>query len=191
MRVAILLLVLASGAVAAEQPAERHAFENEPVFGGGEGAPADARPVSAWGAFGSFVGYTLVIVLLLFGLLYAVKRFIPGARGLAATDAIQVLGRRHLTPQASLYLVQIGRRVMRVGLTKDGMSYLGEIADPDEVALVRGQCMGKVESGAFKEALTTHLEPAPEPEPETAKSVRNEIDSIREVVDGWRKASVL
>ncbi|MBI2919475.1 MAG: flagellar biosynthetic protein FliO [Planctomycetes bacterium] len=192
MRILALLLALALGASAAEAPApERHAFENEPVFGGDEdAAPADAKSPSAWGAFGSLAGYTIVIVLMLGGLLYGVKRFVPGVRAFAPTEAIQVLGRRHLTPQASLFLVQVGRRVMRVGLTKDGMSYLGEIADADEVALVRGQCLGKSEGEAFKAALKQQMPPEPEP-PSEPVAVKNEIDSIRKVVDGWRKAAAL
>lgn len=190
MRVFLALCVLASVAVAAEAPAERHAFEKDLVFAESEGAPADAAPVSAWGAFGSFVGYTLVIILLLCGLVYAARRFVPGARSPASTRAIELLGRRILTPGASLFLVQVGRRVLRVGVSRDGMSYLGEVADPDEVAVIRGQCLGESEENAFREALKSKApaeRPAAEPaEPLPPAPLNGELERIRKVVEGWR-----
>lgn len=188
MRTAVLAFALAASALA-QEPADRHGFEKDLTFSGPENAaPADARPATAWGAFASLAGTTLVILLLLGALLYCVKRFAPGLRGRGPSAAIQVLGSRVLTPGASLFLVQIGRRLVRVGVGKDGMTYLGEIADADEIAYVRGQCEGKAEEG-FREALAAKQveEPAVEA---PAPAVKSELDSIRETVEAWKKASV-
>ncbi len=206
MRTAILCLALAAVSLAprlaaAETPAaDRHLFEKDLAFGGdGESAPADARPPSAWSAFGSFAGYAIVLVLLVAGLIVVTRKAIPGARRFGASSAIEILGRRSLTPQAQLFLVQIGRRVLRVGVAKDGLSYMGEVADADEVALIRGQCLGTSEASAFKEALATQekREEAPAPkvvaeEPvveEPAEAVKNELEAIRKVVNGWRASA--
>jgi flagellar biogenesis protein FliO len=216
LRQAFLCLALAFGslaphlAAAAEPEAgDKHAFEKELAFGGdGESAPADARPASAWGAVGSFAGYAIVIVLLVAGLIVLTKKVVPGARRFGASEAIQVLGRRNLSPTASLVLVQVGRRVLRVGVAKDALTFMGEIADADEVALVRGQCLGTNESSAFKEALAAQAGPerkasaeepraieevAPLPDEAPAATsqdaVRNELEAIRKVVNGWRASA--
>ncbi|KAF0244342.1 MAG: flagellar biosynthesis protein [Planctomycetota bacterium] len=207
MRTAFLCLALAAGSIAprlaAAEPeaGDRHAFEKELAFGGdGESAPADARPASAWGTIGSFAGYAIVLVLLVAGLTVLTKKIVPGARRFGSSDAIQVLGRRNLTPHASLFLVQVGRRVLRVGVAKDALTFMGEVADADEVALIRGQCMGTNEASAFKEALAAQTKPEPQPAeaapvveeapaaaPEDA--VRNELEAIRKVVNGWRASA--
>lgn len=203
MRAAFLCLALAFGslaplhAAAAPEAGDRHAFEKDLAFTGDDGAPADARPPSAWSAFGSFAGYAIVIVLLLTGLVVMARRLVPGARRFGASDAIQVLGKRALTPQASLFLVQVGKRVLRVGVAKDGLSYLGEIADADEVALVRGQCLGAPAESGFREALearTKEEPPAAAPQPPEdastgADAVKNELEAIRKVVNGWRASA--
>ncbi|MEK7468272.1 MAG: flagellar biosynthetic protein FliO [Planctomycetota bacterium] len=217
---AFLCLALAAGslaplvAVAEPEAADRHAFEKELAFGGdGESAPADARPASAWGTVGSFAGYAIVLVLLVAGLIVLSKKIVPGARRFGASDAIQILGRRNLTPQASLFLVQVGRRVLRVGVAKDALTFMGEVADADEVALIRGQCLGTNEASAFKEAMAaqavperkTRVEAPAEEEPQTVEeespvreetaappaevSVKNELDAIRKVVNGWRASA--
>lgn len=207
---AFLCLALAAGSLAprlaAAEPeaTDRHAFEKELAFGGdGDSAPADARPASAWGTIGSFAGYAIVLVLLVAGLIVLTKKVVPGARRFGASEAIQVLGRRNLTPQASLFLVQVGRRVLRVGVAKDALTFMGEVADADEVALIRGQCLGTSEASAFKEALAAQTKTekqqtpaaeaapavveAPEAAPEDA--VRNELEAIRKVVNGWRASA--
>lgn len=208
MRTAFLCLALAAislaprPAAAETAPADRHAFEKDLAFGGdGESAPADARPPSAWSAFGSFAGYAIVLVLLVAGLIVLTRKVVPGARRFGASEAIEVLGRRSLTPQAQLFLVQIGRRVLRVGVGKDGLSYMGEVADADEVALIRGQCLGTSEASAFKEALATQekraetpapqvvTEEPPDESPAPVDSVKNELEAIRKVVNGWRASA--
>jgi flagellar biogenesis protein FliO len=200
---ALAAVLVAPRLAAAAEPAagDRHAFEKEVAFKGDDGAPADARPQSAWSAFGGFVGYALVIVLLIAGLAVVAKKIVPGARRFSSSDAIQVLGRRNLTPQASLFLIQVGRKVLRVGIVKEGMSYLGEVADADEVALIRGQCLGTNETSAFKEALDSRMpeekpakaeeakQPEPVEEPAASDAVRNELEAIRKVVNGWRASA--
>lgn len=217
---AFLCLALAAGllaprlAVAEPEATDRHAFEKDLAFGGdGESAPADARPASAWGTIGSFAGYAIVLVLLVAGLIVLTKKIVPGARRFGASEAIQILGRRNLTPQASLFLVQVGRRVLRVGVAKDALTFMGEVADADEVALIRGQCLGTNETSAFKEALSAQagpenkrgMEAVTDEEPRTVEeiapiqeetipppaevSVKNELDAIRKVVNGWRASA--
>lgn len=201
MRTAVLCLALAAVSIAPRfaaaeaAPADRHAFEKELAFGGdGESAPADARTPSAWGAFASFVGYALVLVLLVAGLVVVARKAVPGARRFGPSSAIEVLGRRALAPNAQVFLVQVGRRVLTVGVGKEGVTSLAETADPDEVALIRGQCLGTEEKSAFRETLAAKAPPEPAPAPETpepqpASSVKDELEAIRKVVNGWRASA--
>jgi flagellar biogenesis protein FliO len=195
VRLLAVFAVLSASALAAEPAADRHAFENEPVFGAdGDGAPSDSKATTPDGALASLAGTAVLLVLVMCGLLYCVKRFAPGAKALRGAGAIEVLARRAIAPQAQMMLVAVGKKVLRVGLTKDGMSYLGEVADPDEIALIRGQAAGTAD-GEFKESLRAKAEPAPPPEalppPPSEPAPLPDLDSLRRSVESWRKAAAL
>lgn len=132
----------ATPTAATPAPAGPSAFEAQPAFGP-EGAAVKDVPGGRAGAEGTNLGMYLTgvgTVLLLLAGAVGLARAWARRRGLVASSAIRPLGLRAIAPGASLVLVEVGRRVLRVGLHRQGMTYLGEVVDPEEVALVKSQC---------------------------------------------------
>lgn len=80
-----------------------------------------------------------IVVGLIFALRYLAKRFIPGIPNARSTSAVRLLGRSMITPKHQVLLLQVGRRIMVAADNGTQLTPLGEIHDPEEVALVLGQ----------------------------------------------------
>lgn len=64
------------------------------------------------------------------GLSVASKRFLPPRSG---ANALRVLGRTSLSPKHSVYLLEVGQRILIIGTGAQGApSLLGELTDPAE-----------------------------------------------------------
>lgn len=143
-----------------------------------------------------FFLWTGVIVLAICGALVLVRRVFPGAGSLFPNPAINVIGRRAIAANASIVLVEVGNRILRLGVSKDGLIYMGEIADPVEVALVKGKAVeAKPDSATrtFQEELAAGVkegEEAPKPPPPSAEEregdIRAELSQIKRTLEGWR-----
>lgn len=164
-----------------------------------EGKPAGAaKPAKTSGEVSvlPFFFWTGVIVLAIGGAAALVRRIFPGAKSLFPSTAIQVIGRRAISSTAAVVLVEVGNRILRLGVSKDGLLYMGEISDADEIAVVKGKVTeGKPDSAtrSFQEELVAGVkeaEKAPKPPPpspeEKEDDIRAELDQIRRTLDGWK-----
>ncbi len=94
----------------------------------------------------SLVSTWTIVVLLLIGsaVLAFVLRFLRkhGVVGGAtrSNDGLQVRGRRQLDTRQSIQLVRVGRRVLVLGASIDGLRTLAEVTDPVEVDYLSGLC---------------------------------------------------
>lgn len=76
----------------------------------------------------------LIIVLgVMAGAYYVVKRFAPGAVK-ADGGLLSVVSRAALSPKHSIALVRVGRRFVLVGISGDNIASLSEVTDEEEVA---------------------------------------------------------
>ncbi|QDU40690.1 Flagellar biosynthesis protein, FliO [Maioricimonas rarisocia] len=75
-----------------------------------------------------------VLLLVRFG-----RRLQPGPPELP-TEALRQLGQQRLSPQLTLHLMQVGERVLLVGVGSDGARTLTEIDDPAEIQQIVGYC---------------------------------------------------
>ena len=80
-----------------------------------------------------------VVLGLIFGLRWVMRRAFPSAGAARPSAAVQVLTRTVLSPRQQLMLVRVGRRLIVVGDSGGQMTSLSEITDPDEVAALVGQ----------------------------------------------------
>ncbi|MFZ5586594.1 MAG: flagellar biosynthetic protein FliO [Thermodesulfobacteriota bacterium] len=106
-----------------------------------------AQPPDLAGGVGQMLlalGLVLALVLLLYWL---ARRFLPGHAGLGQAAGLRVLGRLALGPKKGLALVEVGRRVLVVGLAEQGVSLLTTIDDPEEIAALGAA------KGGFGQAL--------------------------------------
>ena len=97
-----------------------------------------------------------VVLMVICGLLWAVKRFFPAATASFRTPAAEVLGRTLLDARKCLYVVKVGRRVVVVGSTPETLATLCEVTEPEEVDAVVALAVGDGASPppvTFKKAI--------------------------------------
>jgi len=83
--------------------------------------------------------FALAVILgLLLGVVYFLKKFLPGAApGLADNSIIHVVASRYLGPKSSIMIVEILGKVLVIGAAADKLSFLTEISGEDALEKVR------------------------------------------------------
>lgn len=140
----------------------------------------------------NFYLWFAVVLLLMIGCVLIFKKFLSRSRFLASTGAIAILSRKQLTSKHALYLVEVGRKIFLIGVTKDGFQALGEIDHPEEVATVRAKSPVHREDSietSFKTRLDENLaeyEKEKIPSQGGFSDVMGEIEEIKKTVKSWR-----
>jgi flagellar biosynthetic protein FliO len=97
------------------------------------------------------------VLALIFAVVIVVRRYVPSVRAMSG-GALKVISRVHLSPKQSVALVQVGPRLILIGVTPDRLTPLGEISDPQEVSDLRTRAGVGADSGLrtrFEEALAS------------------------------------
>lgn len=156
-----------------------------------EPAPARriAEPAGAEGpSFAGFLVASVGVVALLGVAVWLLRKYGKGSRFLAG-GPLKIVGRRALGARQELLLVEVGRRVLVLGSGKEGLTRLAEIADPDEVALLKAEREDGAR-GAFKETLREGLKAAAPAPAEDARgvyaSIADELAEIKKTVHAWK-----
>jgi flagellar biosynthetic protein FliO len=77
------------------------------------------------------------ILALIFGLAYLLKRLkLVGPAADAATPGWRMLGIKTLGPKRQIYVMEVGTKLLLIGVTDKSMNRLMEIGDPAEKELV-------------------------------------------------------
>lgn len=97
--------------------------------------------------------WPLFAVTALIGVLYIVVRHYRGGALVNASGAMRVLGRLSLSPKHQLALVQVGQRVLVVGVSAGDMRTLHVVEDVDEAAMLAARSGSGRGDGAFAEWL--------------------------------------
>jgi len=151
--------------------------------------PLEEKP-EAGPSVGGFVVGSFAVVGCLGGAFLLLRRFGRSSRLLGGGNAIQVLARRALGPRQEILLVEVGSKVFMIGSTKDHLSALGEIAAPDEVALLRASLperRGDSHRMEFNRSLREGLSEEEKPREERVfASIADELAEIRKTVRAWR-----
>jgi flagellar biogenesis protein FliO len=118
----------------AEEPDEDGDLETGPVARKSSGSKA----VAWWVSTG--VGLVVVLTFIFLGG-KAVRSMAPGLAGGEFAGPVHVLFRTLIGPKQSICLLRCGQRLLLVGVTGEGMQTLADITDPEEIDLLKGQCM--------------------------------------------------
>ena len=154
----------------AERPIEKPLRRITPQGTAGE-TDAGGRGVPS---IGSMV-YGLAIVL--FAIFVAARLWKTHGSHPPATVAdgsMQVLGRCRIEPRQSLYLVQVGARVLVVGSSSGNLAPIAEIADPVEVDLIVGASKTQSGTSPFGRLFTGR---SPDAAPENAVNTAGNISA--------------
>lgn len=144
--------------------------ETDGARGLGRGRPATRAetrqlPRSAHSSAGQVPWYRnpyaalLGVLVLIVAVSALIKRYVPSARPVA-NDALRVVGRTALSAKQSAVLLQVGNRLVLVGVTSDSVRALAEITDEGEVAQLMGKASPTVGAPgqAFDATLAQELE---------------------------------
>lgn len=178
---AVIVLTL-PGVVCAQatQASQVHEVEN-PIrrsAAGGSGAAPSATPASGVDVTRVVMALAAVIGLILV-LRWCVRRIAPGAMG-KQSRAVQVLARCHASHKQQILIVQVGRRLLVVGESAQGMNTLSEITDPDEVAVMMAQM------GAREDVASALVSAKPQAEVSVRETIgeQSELSFARQQLNG-------
>ncbi|MCA1905415.1 MAG: flagellar biosynthetic protein FliO [Desulfarculus sp.] len=79
-----------------------------------------------------------LVLALVLALYWLARRFLPGQAARGSTGGFKILGRLVLGPRKGLVLVQVGARVLVLGVSEQGINALANIEDPQEVDRLAG-----------------------------------------------------
>jgi len=98
------------------------------------------------------IGSVVLIIGLLYGAMYGVKRFGPGLKLAGIKDnAISVMHKRHIAPKKAIYILKIGQRSMVVGVTDSQINHLADLTEEDLDSITVEEAPKKTNS--FKQYL--------------------------------------
>ncbi len=108
------------------------------------GGPDGQRSPSADNSLSGWLGSTWWAMVVVIGLIllaaWAVRRWAPGPLSGRGGGPFRVLSRWHLSAKQYVALIQLGRRMLLVGVTGQQMSLLAEVTDPAEVEHLLASC---------------------------------------------------
>lgn len=115
------------------------------------------RPVLPWvttlGALAVVIGVFLVFA-------WTVKRMNPQSGAVLPREVVEVLGQTSLSARQRLCLIRLGRKVILVAVSPDGLETLSEIDDPVEVDHLVGLCASQRNGSstqAFKSLFSQYV----------------------------------
>lgn len=151
------------------------------------GGPADAQPI------GMLVVWTILVFVLLGGFFVILRRLMRRPGGLFQPGVINVLARRRLSMAHEIYLVEVGSKLFLIGTTKEGIQALGQLTDPQEVAILRAKFGQGGEGGAlktFEDSLKAELKEGERTDPDAGRAQEGIMDALKEIksmVTGWKE----
>jgi len=142
---------LCAGALWADEDASRaadsyleHALEQEEA---GQGPVSDLKLPSVFNVMIRFLFSLLIIVGLIGGAALFYNKFFGAQYYLGKdTSPIKVLAHRYLDPKKSLYLIEVGKTILVVGSSPEGLRLITEINDAESLQTISEVLQAKSES---------------------------------------------
>lgn len=116
---------------------------NSSVAGGdarGSHTAADDHPLSPVSSLTTALSGLAIVLGLFFLASWLLKRTMPKSARTLPSEVLEVLGRTSLAARQSVHLVRVGRKLILISVSTDGIETLTEITDPSEVDRLAGIC---------------------------------------------------
>ncbi|TET32148.1 MAG: hypothetical protein E3J72_20675 [Planctomycetota bacterium] len=159
-----------------------------------KGKPSSRRSTAS--VIGSMVFWLVIVAVVIFGMVWIMKRFLGGSRLVGAGSIGRILGRSHVSPKHQIAYLHVGNKVLVIGLAGDTMTTLAEITEPAEVEALVGSA-SSAQPGAIEKTFRRFFRrersdiSAPEPSPAgdelDTEEARREIERVRRMVNTWRE----
>jgi flagellar biosynthetic protein FliO len=92
-----------------------------------------------------------IVLALVLGAAWAVKRYLPARRLVTGSGVLEVVARLPLSPKQSLVLVKMGRQMVLVGVTPERVNTVCLVDDPEQVAELVGRVASQARSSNSRE----------------------------------------
>lgn len=155
--------------------------------------PARETPSFGWTAFKVF-GTLAVLLALLVGGIWAMKRFMPGAPQLGGSALIQILARTRVSPAQSVMLLRVGQRGLVLGVSGGEIRTLAQINDQQELDVLTAQSAAAATqsiSQTFRDIFRRHETEfdakvdAGLDEERQMEDMEHELSEIRRRIETW------
>lgn len=119
--------------------------------------PVADLPSSDW--LGLLMGMLIklaLVIAIFYAAVWALRRYLlQGRSPVLARKPVSVLGAQNLSPNRTVYILEIGRKVLVVGATQTQMSLLAEVTDPDAVDELRALVPAHSSADQFSSLLNS------------------------------------
>jgi len=127
-----------------------------------------------------------VVIALIYGGVYLIRRYVPSARNMFGSGVLKVVGRTYISSKQCILLIKVGAKYVMVGVTGTSMTPLAEVSDPDDARRIAEQLAAQNTqsiAGSFRKALSR----ADGEYSEDRASARADAQTDREVADLQRE----
>ena len=121
--------------------------------------------LSSVGSLSSTLIALSVVALLIICGAQLLKRHRPRFLTGLPTEAVELLGKRHLDQRQAIHLVRCGSKILVLGSSPNGLVALSEVTDPVEVDSLSGLCRRQEEDRDFSSSLTAWFQRREKQEP--------------------------
>jgi len=205
----VLALVCAGPASAQEEPPAKtaHDIDLKGTVGGllkgetEEGTEGDTdggrTGLPGVGAVVKMLLWLGVVVVLIYGGVLVIRRYVPSARNMFGGGTLKVVARTYISSKQSILLVRVGSKFVMVGVTGGSMSPLAEISDPAEAEKLAEELAAQDKHARQRPFRKAMDHAAADYRGEGAASgtggdsdvdgVRAELDAVKEKMNWWRR----
>ena len=114
-------------------------------------------PISAFTYIKVFFLLLLVVALILFAV-WALKKIAPQFNRSAGSGIFKVVASYYLAPKKSLYLVQLGNRLLLLGVTDDNINLLADFSDPADIQELQNALAASKSEPAFATIFASFIQ---------------------------------
>ncbi|MBI4232140.1 FliO/MopB family protein [Candidatus Peregrinibacteria bacterium] len=135
--------------------------------------------------------WTFLVLGMIIGCYFIFRKVVAGSRFFGSFNVINVLAKKQISPKHTVYLVEIGKKIILLSATKDGMATLSEFTNPDEIAIIRAKCPGgkrDSEENVFKEHMKENLAQYEKEEVKhkDISTFKDTLEEMKKTVDNWK-----
>jgi len=158
----------------------------------GSDSPTEGDAIDGpnWWAMAAWLAF---IVALIYVLAVVVRKVAPGSARMFSSRSVLVRGRTFIAPKQSLVLVEVGKRILVLGVTQQTITLVSEITDPDEVSSIKQAAASEenrsISSGfrdIFRRATRETRQTTEQATQGSLAGVKDDLDELLRRTQAWR-----
>jgi flagellar biosynthetic protein FliO len=131
--------------------------------------------------------WTIFVCALIIGSVWFLRKILAKTRLLGPGGMMKVLAYRPLTSKHTLFIVEVGRRILLIGVAKESIHLLAEFRDQEDMDRIKfgPRAVEKSIQEGFRQSLRDSLQN--EPEETDPDQVYQTLTHIKKTIRGWQR----